>query len=677
MVVVSLALAAPARAQQPDEGEAAAAPPLVLGQIPAEARRVEVVDITFGVRDDFFASLEVGPDGVLWAATYEGRAYRSRDGGTTWDEATVVPQRRSLYGFADQSILFGKLRSDNGTYAPMIDLTPGLGQPADGPSRALLRGDLGGGMGGIGDLYLDGRPTYDDGGAIDPLAGEATVASGSGAGVLGIGLSNRAPRLSLFLAIRGRTVPNISLGRLLVSSGGRPTQVRRIQPHPGLPGVVFAATRVGLYRSRDNGTSWERVYAGATSAERGTYGVAFDPDDPNRVYLGTERGMMVSNDGGIAWVKNAAMPDIQVKIMIIDPTDPNWIYAAGYGGLFRSGDRGKTFTFAYYSTQARLNDVQWMDLDPFDRETLYLGTGDGILATRKLRTSRVSDFRPLAPLRNQGLVVPTLGTCSRHRGHLYMITRADLPTINFGANGPESLLAESWDGGETWRELAGNQQQGDVQWMTVDPVDPDVIWVTFSRALAKVVRVPPGRPPSTGPLPDIGGPTMTELIAAAMAYHKVGAGQYQEGLDRLRSRAWLPSQLTLTARAGRYRPGRTVDDQQFADDRFLASVDFSELRIMAFGTWRLPDIVYQHEAVTMQRLRVQAMNDEVRFRVMHTVQRHYGELQRLKARAATVGKRDLYTRAVERVRMEQLEAVVDLMSGGYLSKFSKQRKEKP
>ena len=54
--------------------------------------------------------------------------------------------------------------------------------------------------------------------------------------------------------------------------------------------------------------------------------------------------------------------------------------------------------------------------------------------------------------------------------------------------------------------------------------------------------------------------------------------------------------------------------------------------------------------------------------------RNYGELQRLKARQrAATGDRDLYTRAVERARMEQLEVMVDLTSGGFLSKTKRKR----
>jgi hypothetical protein len=122
-----------------------------------------------------------------------------------------------------------------------------------------------------------------------------------------------------------------------------------------------------------------------------------------------------------------------------------------------------------------------------------------------------------------------------------------------------------------------------------------------------------------------------------------------------------------------------LDDFQFADDRYRLAFTSREWRIMGVAAWRLPDIWYEHKAVTMQRVRELTMNDEVRNRIYTVIERNYGEIQRLKARRAAARrerrKRDLYTRAVEHVRLEQLEAMVDLTSGGYLTEWKKKRKQ--
>src|SRR5690606_20682622 len=161
-----------------------------------------------------------------------------------------------------------------------------------------------------------------------------------------------------------------------------------------------------------------------------------------------------------------------------------------------------------------------------------------------------------------------------------------------------------------------------------------------------------------------------------LKYHKLDVGTYQANLDKLRMSNWLPSRLSVVFTAGRSKAGAVHDDIQFADDRYRAVREASEWRIQALATWRLPDIWYEPKTITMQRVRELMMNDEVRNRLMLNIMRNYGELQRLRARQIAGRKRNLYTRAVERVRMEQLEAIVDLASGGYLTKYRKRMERK-
>ncbi len=179
-------------------------------------------------------------------------------------------------------------------------------------------------------------------------------------------------------------------------------------------------------------------------------------------------------------------------------------------------------------------------------------------------------------------------------------------------------------------------------------------------------------------LPD--DPSLGQLLDAALKYHELDLGTYQANLNWLRYGNWLPSRFNVTFEYYRDRGGATLQDFQFSDeDRFRAAVSFKEWRLYAVATWRLPDIWYEPKTVAMQRIRELTMNDEIRNRIYTVIQRNYGELQRLKARLIADGrtgkKRDLYTRAVQRVRMEQLEAMVDLTSGGYLTKWKKKRKQ--
>jgi photosystem II stability/assembly factor-like uncharacterized protein len=58
-----------------------------------------------------------------------------------------------------------------------------------------------------------------------------------------------------------------------------------VRSAPGSSEVVYAGTSAGLMVSRDSGANWRRLSA------NGTRSLAFDPDDPRRVFAATDEGV--------------------------------------------------------------------------------------------------------------------------------------------------------------------------------------------------------------------------------------------------------------------------------------------------------------------------------------------------------------------------------------------------
>ena len=54
------------------------------------------------------------------------------------------------------------------------------------------------------------------------------------------------------------------------------------------PGSVYAATRLGVWGSRDGGESWQHLTAGYSEIRKVT-SLLVDPDDPQRIFAGTWR----------------------------------------------------------------------------------------------------------------------------------------------------------------------------------------------------------------------------------------------------------------------------------------------------------------------------------------------------------------------------------------------------
>lgn len=643
-----------------------------------------VIDRTIGFRDDTFSAVNIDDDGTIRVSTWEGRTYWSRDDGKTWTESTVIPEVKEIWGFSGQRVLLGHLRASGGSMPSNLDLLPRTGGiEANSRSRELLMGDVFGATrtGGEDGLSLDTPPSLSQWYFSNPLKKQSQIATEGRGIVLGAGLSNRAPRLSLLLTVLKRPIANISMQRLLALTATRYTYIQQVMQHPTDVGRVFAATGYGLYESSDGGVSWFRGFPGMTPAERWIGRIEADPKDPERLYLGTSRGLFMSDNGGDSWTKNTKVPEISIRRIAIDPTDSRFVYAAGWGGVYRSDDYGANFTFAFYHSIPRRRDVLWMEIDPFNPNVAYLGTSDGLMRTRTLRTATISDWEVVSGMRTVNIVIPVVRACSKHPGHLYMMTRADLPTINYIANGPESLVAESWDHGDSWRELAGNRTIGDIRWFTLDPKDSDTVWVAFSRALAKIERVD-GRPKpdisserltlGTPVLPDV--PTMSQVIKAALEHTELEMSEFVKRLDSLRTRNWLPSNFELRGGYGLWKVETKVEDIQFPDSRYINEQSDSEWKLMAWASWSLPSLLYRQDSAPLMRFRELKMINGVRERIMMTVHRNYGELQRLMVQQRYVKNRDLRTRIDEKLRIDYLEAIVDLASGGFLLKWKKAKK---
>ncbi len=645
----------------------------------------EVIDRTIGFRDDAFAGISVDRQGVLWVTTYEGRIYRSSDQGDNWNEYTVLPELKELWGFGGQRVLLGHLRNSDARHPRAIGLAPSGGIGANSRSYSLLAGSASGATrdGGSSGFALDQVPSLTQSGRFsNSLSVASRAATGESSIVLGAGLSVRAPRLGVLLGILKRPVANISMQRLLNTTASRYTTVREVTPHPTDPRKVFAATAFGLYKSSDKGQSWYRDFAGMTPAERWIGHVSPDPKNPQRVYLGTSRGLFQSDNGGDGWSKNTKVPELSIRRVIIDPTDSRYVYAAGRGGVYRSDDFGENFSFAFYHSIPRRRDVLWMAIDPFDPNIAYLGTADGLMRTTKLRTATISDWEVVSGNRTVNLAIPGVELCSKHPGHIYMITRADLPTINFGANGPESLMLESWDHGESWRELAGNRTAGDIQWFTLDPNDTDTVWIAFSRAIAQVRRVPDqeekdiskmrlsmGRPV----LPDL--PNMGEVIRAGLVFSELEMDGFVERLDSLRSRNWLPNRITLTGGYGTWNVGTAVQDIQFPGDKVLNVQRHNSWNVTAWLSWALPDLVYRQDSAPLMRFRELKMVNIARERVMKTIHRNYGELQRIRVMQRYEKNKNLQTRVNWALRAQYLEAIVNMTTGDFLRKWDEKAKK--
>src|SRR5687768_3583867 len=173
---------------------------------------------------------------------------------------------------------------------------------------------------------------------------------------------------------------------------GIPSQSRRtraILQHPTIPGLVFAGTTEGFWRSAKGGenNSWMVT----TSRQLEINSIAVHPDKPNDIYIATNNyGVMVSRDGG--------------KTIVHDREQPNRVYATtintttGGGFFFVSNDGGATWQPSMRNMPPRLIGYAILQ-DEGNANTIYLGTNLGIYRSldRGATWSTVVGKKPAAP----------------------------------------------------------------------------------------------------------------------------------------------------------------------------------------------------------------------------------------------------------------------------------------
>jgi hypothetical protein len=620
------------------------------GGIPAGFERVELTDLTYTMRDDTYNAVTIDSQDsrIAYVGTHQGRVYKTTDAGRTWTESTVIPEQRPLWAAPGTSVFLGSVR-DGGGGVSSVALTGVHDTPLDFvhlPSQ-LRR--------------------FAAGSIFDPLTGESIGAAGGARAQLGVGLSERSPRLQLLTATRGRPAPSTNRVSYVVGRTSRGSTITNIAADPVDRKLLFAATVNGLYKSENGGDSWMRTFAGLTAGERLALRIAIRPGEPKLMILGTLSGAYSSTDRGENWVKNGTVGGA-VNDVAYD-TDTKYVYLATSGGVLRSIDGGQTFDSIYYSTFPAENDVHSVVIDPFDPETVYIGTDRGAYVTHKARTATRDDWAGLDGVQSVE-AVRSVAACNKHKGHLYASVTVKLPAINYGADAPESAVLESWDAGRTWRQLFTGHSDGGVEAYAMDPTDNDQIWMAWTTAVHRLERRA-GR--ATGTVADFErppGPTLGELVFAALRYHGLDLDEYTDTISRGILSTIIPKRLTVVGATRQWQAGGVQDDIQFSADRYRQIYDANEWEIMAWASWDLPERIYSPAAQPMMRQRVAHVNDELRHQLTNTVRRAYGELMRIRATLES-SELDLKTKVFYRLRAEQLEAVIDLASGGYLARWQK------
>jgi photosystem II stability/assembly factor-like uncharacterized protein len=224
--------------------------------------------------------------------------------------------------------------------------------------------------------------------------------------------------------------------------------------------IIYAASASGgLWKTVNNGVTWEPVFDGQSTSSIGD--VAIAPSSPDVVWVGTGEannrqssswgdGIYKSEDAGLTW-KNMGLRDSHhIGRIVIHPQNPDIVYVAVLGrlwgpnkerGLFRTTDGGRTWV----NTRFIDEDTGFVDvaIDPENPSTLYAA------AYQRRRTA-----------------------------------------YGFSGGGPESGLYKTTDGGDSWVRLSNGLPEGATGRIGIDVYrrNPSIVYAIIEHKEGGIFR---------------------------------------------------------------------------------------------------------------------------------------------------------------------------------------------
>lgn len=453
--------------------------------------------------------------------------------------------------------------------------------------------------------------------------------------------------------------------------------------------TLYVVARGGLYRSSAPEFRWSRVLGGRPEV----FCAAVSSQDPSRVLAGTARGLAVSTDGGSRWEAPAqGGPQGPVLQVLFDPARRGTCYLLSEHHLFRSEDGGKSWdrvrlhataapeTGGTEGAEAEADNTGAAeDPTPADprpqrltadgQGNLYLGMDSGILMSPDAGRTWSA--------------LPTGGMGAAPVSHLLS---DPAPTRMLYAVIPAGLFVYSEDW-RAWRPVREGLEAQGVDSLGLD-VEAGQLWVGTRRGLFRVpapgsghplnktknglknptknglknpIQIPPGEASQSVSA----GPPVGAVQAAAVRYAEVHPGKVSRWRALARWRSLFP---TFTIGLDQDRDATIASSTSQGVTRFNVGPERRSLSVDLGFTWDLADLIWNPAQTSIDvrsRLMVQ-----LRQELLEEVTRLYFERKRLVSEFAGHPSEDPLLNAERSLRVEELTAQMDALTGGWFSENS-------
>ena len=425
---------------------------------------------------------------------------------------------------------------------------------------------------------------------------------------------------------------------------------------------IYAATASGLFFSSSSGKNWKRIFKGKNSLENDCTALAVLPYG---ISLGTKAGLFITKDKGRSWHKTEGrIGNSQILSIAWNPKEPNIIYLTCAEGAFKTTNNGESWERVFVSGTQEIETeeeessddfdeisgspgLRYISIDPNNSNNVYLASSKGVYrSTDKGKAwGKLSSYGLLSRDTKTLLILNT--------GEIFVTTK--------------SGIFEYVDG--RWQEKSLRLMAKETNFLAMDKKSN--LYAACDSGLFKAsLKYAQGHNGYNNQIIEYKNePKIKDVQDAAIKYAEVQPEKIIEWRHRAGKKAFLPElSVSLDRNSGdlwHWETGSTTKNDDDCLRRGRDSLDWGiDLK------WDLSEIIWNEDQTAIDvrsRLMVQLRGD-----ILDEVTKLYYERLRVKMDIDNLSIEDKKKRTEKELRIEELTASIDALTGGYFSKNIKE-----
>jgi len=422
--------------------------------------------------------------------------------------------------------------------------------------------------------------------------------------------------------------------------------------------TLYAATGNGLFKSNDDGENWSRIFRGKDYLESECMALI---ERSGCIYLGTRKGFFVSKDNGCTWQKqNGDLANSQI-FAIAENLKENFLFIACSDGVFRSRGSNESWEKVFVESGPESQEVnseeiiegnddaecvskiKHMAIDT-SKDTVYLATAKGVYYS----LDNGSSWNPLSCF---GLLEKEIR---------FLLVSADSVLYCLTKNGVYSYKQERW------HELSDGLYSQSFNFLDLDKRGD--LYAASEKGLfkARVISENSGKIKENIVASYYKNePKINELRLVAVKYAEVEPEKIERWRKQASRRAFFPRvSAGINRDAGDLWHWESGSSTKTGDDVLIKGRDSLEWDLTL--SWDLGEIIWSN-AQTSIDVRSKLMV-QLREEILDELNKIYFERIRVKMEIDNLSIEDRKKRFEKELKLQELTASLDALTGGYFSR---------